>query len=89
MDRELLADVVAPAVAFAQRTRHEVYCGEFGVADWVEPASRRAWLADFLGLLRENSIGFGLWSYKAMDFGLVDLNGKVVDPEYLAIVRGE
>jgi aryl-phospho-beta-D-glucosidase BglC (GH1 family) len=89
MDREFLADVVAPAVAFARRTGHEVYCGEFGVADWVEPASRRAWLADFLGVLREHGVGFGLWTYKAMDFGLVDLHGNVVDPEYLAIVRGE
>lgn len=88
MDRELLAEVVAPAVAFAERTGRDIYCGEFGVADWVEPASRRAWLADFLGLLREHGIGFGLWTYKAMDFGLVNLDGHVVDPEYLAIVRG-
>ena len=76
MDRELLADVVAPVVAFAQRTGHEIYCSQFGVADWVEPTSRRASLADFLGLLREHGIGFGLWSYKAMDFGLVDLRGE-------------
>lgn len=89
MDRELLADVVAPAVAFSARTGHEVYCGEFGVADWVDPASRRAWLTDILGLLRDNGIGFALWTYKAMDFGLVDLHGDVVDPAYLAIVRGE
>ncbi len=89
MDRELLAEVVAPAVAFAKRTGRDIYCGEFGVADWVEPASRRAWLADFLGLLREHGIGFGLWTYKAMDFGLVDLRGDVVDAEYLAVVTGD
>jgi len=89
MDREFMADVLAPAVAFAERTGHEVYCGEFGVADWVDPASRRAWLGDILGLLREHGIGFGLWTYKAMDFGLVDVHGEVVDPDYLAIVRGE
>jgi hypothetical protein len=89
MDREFMADVLAPAVAFAARTGHELYCGEFGVADWVDPASRRAWLGDLLGLLREQGIGFGLWTYKAMDFGLVDLHGEVVDLGYLAIVRGE
>lgn len=89
MDRELLADVVAPAVEFSRRTGREVYCGEFGVADWVEPASRRAWLGDFLGLLREHGIGFGLWTYKAMDFGVVGLDGQVRDQEYLAILRGE
>ncbi len=81
--------ILAPALEFAARTGRELYCGEFGVADWVEPASRRAWLADFLGLLREHGIGFALWSYKAMDFGVVDAAGDVVDPEYLAILRGD
>ncbi len=88
MNHAFLADVLAPAVAFAERTGRDVYCGEFGVADWVDPASRNAWLADFYSLLREYDIGRALWSYKAMDFGLVDLHGDVVDPEYLAIVRG-
>ena len=55
---------------------------------WSPQADARG-LRDFLGLLREHGIGFGLWTYKAMDFGLVDLHGQVVDPEYLAIVRGE
>jgi hypothetical protein len=89
MDRDLLADVVAPAVEFAARTGRELYCGEFGVAVWVEPASRRRWLADFYSLLREHGFGSAIWTYKAMDFGLVDLHGDVVDPNYLAIVRGE
>jgi len=89
MDREFLAEIIAPAVAFAQRTGHEIYCGEFGVADWVDPDSRNAWLADFYSLLREHGIGRAIWSYTAMDFGLIDLHGEVVDPDYLAIVRGE
>lgn len=89
MDRDMLAAILAPALAFAERTGRELYCGEFGVADWVESASRRAWLVDFLSLLREHHIGFGLWSYKQMDFGLVDGDGAVVDPEYLAIVTGK
>lgn len=89
MDRDLLSDVLAPAVEFATRTGHEVYCGEFGVADWIDPQSRRAWLSDFLGLLREHGIGFSIWNYKSMDFGLVDVHGEVVDPEYLAIVQGK
>ena len=88
MDREMLAAILAPALEFASRTGHELYCGEFGVADWVDPASRRAWLADFLGLLRQHGIGFALWSYKAMDFGVVDAAGQVVDPQYLEILRG-
>lgn len=89
MDRDLLADVLAPALAFRERTGRDLYCGEFGVADWIEPGSRRRWLADFSSLLREHGIGRGIWTYKAMDFGLVGLDGEVVDEEYLAIVTGE
>jgi hypothetical protein len=88
MDKDMLTEILAPALEFAQRTGRELYCGEFGVADWIDPASRRAWLADFLGLLREHDIGFGLWSYKQMDFGVVDGDGAVVDSQYLDILIG-
>ena len=89
MDREMLAEILAPAIAFAGRTGHELYCGEFGVADWIEPESRRRWLADFMSLLREHSIGRAPWTYKQMDFGIVDANGDVIDEEYLAIIKAE
>jgi hypothetical protein len=88
INRDYLASVLAPALEFAGRTGRDLYCGEFGVADWIDPASRRHWLADFYSLLREHGIGRAIWSYKAMDFGLVDADGAVVDEEYLAIVRG-
>ncbi len=88
MDRDLLADVLAPAVAFGERTGYPLYCGEFGVAEWVDADSRRAWLSDFVGLLEEHGIGFGIWSYKQMDFGLVDGDGAVVDPEIVRILTG-
>lgn len=88
LDRAYLESVVGPAAEFSQRTGRDVYCGEFGVADWIEPASRRAWLGDFLSITREHGIGTALWTYKAMDFGVVDLDGSVRDEEYLRILRG-
>jgi endoglucanase len=88
MNRDLLVEIFAPAIAFADRTGRELYCGEFGVADWVEPASRQRWLADFMGLLRENHVGRALWTYKQMDFGVVDADGNVIDEDYLAIIKG-
>ncbi len=86
MDRSLLEEIVQPALDFARRTGRDLYCGEFGVADWIDPASRRAWLADFMGILRDNGVGRSIWSYKQMDFGLVDAHGDVVDPGYLEVV---
>lgn len=88
LDRHYLAGVVAPAVEFGKKHGKQLYCGEFGVADWIEPQSRRRWLADFLGELREHGIGSALWTYKAMDFGVVNLDGSVRDPEYLEILKG-
>ena len=87
-DRDLLAEMMQPAVDFGAEHGVFVYCGEFGVADWVEPVSRRRWYRDFVGLMRENGIGSSVWSYKQMDFGLVDADGEVVDPEVLAILAG-
>lgn len=88
-DRELLLEMLQPALDFAARTGRELYCGEFGVAEWVDPESRANWYRDFMGLLREHHIGRAPWSYKQMDFGLVDAGGNVVDEEVLRIVRGE
>ncbi|MBN2176529.1 MAG: cellulase family glycosylhydrolase [Demequinaceae bacterium] len=85
-DRELVAEILQPALDFAERTGRELYCGEFGVGDWIEPENRRRWLADFMGMLREAGIGRAVWNYKQMDFGLVDADGQVVDPEYLRIL---
>lgn len=88
LDRAYLEGIVAPAVEFSRRTSKPVYCGEFGVADWIEPGSRRRWLADFLSITREHGIGTALWTYKAMDFGVVGEDGSVRDEEYLRILRG-
>lgn len=85
MDRRYLEEVLAPALDFAQAHGKTLYCGEFGVADWIEPTSRRAWLADVLALFAEHHIGRAVWTYKAMDFGLVDAAGEVRDQRYLDI----
>ena len=44
------------------------------------------WTRDFVSILRENAIGQAAWSYKGMDFNLVDLTGRVVSTELIKIV---
>jgi endoglucanase len=87
IDRSYLEEVFQPAIDFAARTKRFVYCGEFGVAAWVAPESRRRWLSDFMSLVSEHGFGSALWTYKEMDFGVVDAQGTVMDPEYLTILR--
>ena len=75
-----------PALEFIQATRRPLYCGEFGVIDRAPRESAHRWYRDFLGLMRDYKIGRAAWSYKLMDFGLVDRDGRVVDEELLKIV---
>ena len=88
-DIEILKENLEPAIEFANKTGFTLYCGEYGVAEWVDPASRRRWLKDFLGLLDAAGFSRALWNYKLMDFGLVDGEGKVVDQEFLDILVGK
>lgn len=88
LDKAYLESVVAPALDFAHRTGATMYCGEFGVAEWVEPQSRQRWLGDIVAILNAHDIGFALWSYKEMDFGVVNATGDVVDPAYLDTLLG-
>jgi endo-1,4-beta-mannosidase len=86
LDRSLMLEFLQPALDFANQTGRDLYCGEFGVISGAPAASRRHWHADLVDILRQHNIGHGLWSYKAMDFGLVDRQGIVVDPELIKIV---
>lgn len=86
INRDLVREFLQPALDFVRQSGRALYCGEFGVIDHTNPVSRRNWHSDFLSLLRENNIGWGLWSYKQMNFGLVNAQGQVVDPELIKIL---
>ena len=86
MDEQFLRRELQPAIDFIQQTGQPLYCGEFGVIDSAPRTSRLNWYRDFVSLLREYKIGRACWSYKLMNFGLVDQNGQVVDEELVKIV---
>ncbi len=86
LDREALLDALQPALDFARDSGYSIYCGEFGVIDQAPREASRNWHRDFVALLREHRIGRACWSYKQMDFGLVDGVSRVIDPELVKIV---
>jgi endoglucanase len=45
------------------------------------------WIEDFVRLLREAGIGYAIWSYKRMSFGVVDGSGKVVEQRIVDAIR--
>ncbi len=86
LDRGALLDALRPALDFARDSGYSIYCGEFGVIDQAPRIASRNWHRDFIDLLREHRIGRACWSYKQMDFGLVDEHSRVIDPEMVKIV---
>lgn len=79
---------LAPAVEFMRERRTGLHCGEFGVIDRAPMQARINWTRDMVRILRNLGIGYAYWSYKAMDFGLVDAEGKVVNQEVIDILAG-
>jgi endoglucanase len=86
MNEEEMRKDLEPAIQFAEKTRKPLYCGEFGVIDRAPKDSRINWYRDIIRIFRENEIGYACWSYKNMDFGLVDSGSRVVDQELLNIL---
>jgi hypothetical protein len=86
MDRQFLLEELQPAFDFIEKTGKAIYCGEFGVIDQAPVGSALNWYQDFIGILRERNIARACWTYKQMDFGLVDQEGRVINPELVEIV---
>lgn len=84
-DKEYLRRTLQPAIDFSQRIGQPVYCGEFGVYEGAPMSTRINWTRDFIDLLNQFNIGRAIWTYKALDFGLVDREGKVVSQELVEI----
>ena len=85
-DKDYLQAMLQPALDFSQRNGQPVYCGEYGVYEGAPMLTRQNWTRDLIALLNEFGVGRAYWSYKAMDFGLVDKNGQVVNRELIEIV---
>lgn len=87
-DRTHLLKRLQPAVAFSHSLKQPLHCGEFGVIDRANRQTRINWTRDMVSLFEENSFGYAYWSYKEMDFGLVDQQGNILDQELVDILVG-
>lgn len=68
----MLESLFHEALAVADSRNVPLYCGEYGVINLAEPQSALAWHKDMHELLEKYSIGRAMWSYKEMDFGIID-----------------
>ena len=90
MDRPLDASYfkkrMAKAVRIAQERNVRLYCGEYGVINLAEPEDTVLWYRAIHEAFEEYGIGRAAWSYKEMDFGLVDDHLKSVLPEIIKLL---
>ena len=75
-DKVLMQKLLQQATDFIQNTGRELYCGEFGVIAHAPAVASKKWISDFREILKQNNIGYALWNYKFLDFGLLNLAGK-------------
>lgn len=69
---EFIEEVVAEAVEVAKKAKVPIYCGEFGVIDRASVADTYRWFSVVDEVFKKHQIGFCVWSYKEMDFGITD-----------------
>lgn len=86
MDVEFFRDLLAEAVRVAEERNVPIYCGEFGVINLATAEDSLKWYKKICQCFDEFGIGRAAWSYKEMDFGLVDDHMKPVINELIDII---
>lgn len=83
------------SIASVMKTR--VFCGEFGCFKKTPHDVMLKWLEDLMIVLKKYDIGYALWNFKSLNFGLVNnsrtdapmksVNGYSVDIDVLNILQ--
>lgn len=72
MGEEFILEMIQEAIDAAGKAGVSLYCGEFGVIDRAPLDDTLRWFTDVNKIFKKYNIGFSVWSYKKMDFGLMD-----------------
>lgn len=71
-DSNFFDHIFKEAVDVANSKNVYLYCGEYGVIDKADINDTLLWYEDIHSIFNKYNIGHALWSYKEMDFGLMD-----------------
>ena len=83
IDASYFEELFAEALQVAEERNVPLYCGEYGVIDRADPAETLKWYACIHEVFEKHHIGRAMWSYKEMDFGLVDAHYDPIRKELL------
>jgi endoglucanase len=87
-NRDTLIKMMEKPLRVAATLKLPLYCGEFGIYNNFFPSAKLAWYKDMISIFEEHNIGYANWNYKSGAFGIVDDDGKPIQP-YLNIVAGK
>ncbi len=71
------------AVEWAEKNNVSLYCGEYGVIDRADTKSTLRWIKHINSAFEHYNIGRAIWSYKKMDFGIIDDHYKDIYDELI------
>jgi aryl-phospho-beta-D-glucosidase BglC (GH1 family) len=78
-----LEKLFKPVLDFKEKYNVPLYCGEFGAVVLADKETRVNWTNDLMTLIKKYGISFAYWSYKNMDFGVIDDTEQYKDnPSY-------
>lgn len=72
MGESFITEMIEEAILAAKNAGVSLYCGEFGVIDQAPVEDTLRWFKDVNRVFEKYNIGCAVWSYKKMDFGLID-----------------
>ncbi len=70
-------------VKLAEERNVRLYCGEYGVINLATPEDTLQWYKLFSAVMQRHGIARAAWSFREMDYGLVDAHLDSVRPELL------
>ncbi len=74
------------AVKIAEERNVALYCGEYGVINLATPEDTLRWYEMIAETFNKYSIGRSAWSYKEMDFGVIDDHMKSVFKDIIKLL---
>ncbi len=83
LKKDFFNNLFKEAVECAIKYDVPLYCGEYGVIDRADTKSTLNWIKDINDTFNHYGIGRAIWSYKKMDFGIIDDHYKDIYDELI------
>ena len=83
LKKDFFINLFKEAVECAEKYNVPLYCGEYGVIDRADTKSTLNWFKDINSVFEHYGIGRAVWSYKKMDFDIIDDHYKDIFDELI------